>query len=335
MRTKVMLASLAVWMAVAHPAAADPRERAAKAHYQKGARLFTAKRYAQALVEYRAAYELSPRPPLLFNMARALHENGDKAEALAHYRRYLDAVPPKGPVADEAREFAAALERELGPAPTPTPTPPPPAPRPAPTPEPAPPAPVAVAPVAEPPAPRPPPSVESTPTVEAVAERPTRRAWRLGARAGLSVSTLNDSEWHGSARLGVAAGGFVGYAVSPWLAARLDLAFVQKGTNKDQSYFQVWHMDYLESAIVGEVSVWRVKLWLGPYLGLRVARDTPFNEELKARDFGAVAGAGIAYPLGPGNVTLDVSYEHGLLTAKSTASVYNRAFLITLGYSQR
>ena len=121
MRTMVMLASLAVWMAVATPAAADPRERAAKAHYQKGARLFAAKRYAQALVEYRAAYELSPRPPLLFNMARALHQNGDKAEALEHYRRYLDAVPAKGPVADEAREFAAALERELGPAPAPPP----------------------------------------------------------------------------------------------------------------------------------------------------------------------------------------------------------------------
>src|SRR5262249_40072419 len=113
MRTMTLLAvlaSLAVGTAAPRAAAAQTAkaERAAKAHYLKGAKLFNAKQYDQALAEYRAAYALSPKPALLFNIARALHEKGDRTEALAPQRRPPPGRPP-APAAGGAGEPPAAL----------------------------------------------------------------------------------------------------------------------------------------------------------------------------------------------------------------------------------
>ena len=56
---------------------------------------------------------------------------------------------------------------------------------------------------------------------------------------------------------------------------------------------------------------------------------------MKDADVGLVVGAGLAVPLGPGAATLDLRYEHGLSSLKIDADAYNRAFLITVGYSLR
>lgn len=329
MRRLAAVASLTLWMVASGPAVAQDAgaKRAAKAHYQKGAKYFNAKRYPQALAEYREAYRLVPVPELLFNMARALHEHGDKAEALDHYKRYL-AEAPAGPVADEAREFAATLERELAPpAPVAAPAPPPAAP----VPEAPPPA---ATPAAERPArAEPPPEAE----VEAPRAAPPRHSpFQLGLHAGVSLSNIAHDDWDAPMRIGIAAGGFASYALGPSFALGLEASYVQKGSGKDtRSYYVVWHTDYIEGALLLQVSTWRVHALIGPFVGGRVTGDTPFNDNLTPVDFGLVAGAGLAIPLGPGAATLDLRYEHGLKSVNDSASIYNRTFLVMLGYALR
>jgi hypothetical protein len=82
-------------------------------------------------------------------------------------------------------------------------------------------------------------------------------------------------------------------------------------------------------------SFWRANVVLGPYAGFRVSQNTPFDGELKRVELGVAVGAGVVLPLGPGSVTLDLRYEQGLTSVKSTAAIHNRAFMILLGYALR
>lgn len=60
----------------------------ARSHAENGGRYFQLGRYADAAREFQAAYELSLRPELLFNLARALENAGRDGEALAAYERF-------------------------------------------------------------------------------------------------------------------------------------------------------------------------------------------------------------------------------------------------------
>ena len=136
------LALLLVLAAV--PALAQPTPEAldkARAHFKQGRAYQDAGAYAQAVDEFKAAYALDPRPELLFNIAQVERLAGKKAEAVEHYRQYLEAEP-NGKGADEARRHVVDLTKALeaeSPAPDPAPAPAPvPAAAPAPVPVPAP-----------------------------------------------------------------------------------------------------------------------------------------------------------------------------------------------------
>jgi outer membrane protein with beta-barrel domain len=264
----------------------------------------------------------------LFNIARALHANGDRQEALEHYRRYL-AEAPTSSVADEAREFAAGLEKELAPAPAPVePAAPPPV-----EPAAAPRSPEAEA-EPEPAAPQPEPLTPPAETAPVTRPHEVSRL-RGGGFAGMSIAILAYDEWHGGARVGLSAGGFVSYAPLPAFALRLEAAYVQKGTGDDRDYSSPWHTDYLQAALLAEGQVWRAHAGLGPYAGLRVAVETPFGDDIKSRDLGLLAGAGLSFPLGPGDLTFDLRYAHGLSSVKTGVDAKNRMFVIALGYATR
>ena len=97
------------WTKSAH--AQNPQARAAK-HYQRGAEHFKAERFAEAVTEYRAAYELAPNPLLLFNIGLALRANGEHEEALAALNEFLEETPT-GDISAEAREYVRELQAEL------------------------------------------------------------------------------------------------------------------------------------------------------------------------------------------------------------------------------
>ncbi|HKA87449.1 MAG TPA: outer membrane beta-barrel protein [Haliangiales bacterium] len=328
-----VLASLAVGTAAPRAAAAQTAkaERAAKAHYLKGAKLFNAKQYDQALAEYRAAYALSPKPALLFNIARALHEKGDRTEALAHYRRYL-AEAPTGPVAAEAREYAAALERELAPPHVSAETPATPPAEKAPA-EPPPAAPPPVTPLAAPAN----PEAASAEVVTKAETTPEPSPFRAGLFAGLSAATISWADWNGGFRFGPAVGVFGSYAPAPWFALRMEVLYAQKGSGSDTvNYMASWRMDYLDAVLLGQAWYWHANFVLGAYAGKHIGGDTPFDEAfLKGGDFGLVVGAGLALPVGGGAATVDLRYEHGLSSLKNDADAFSRVVLFTVGYSMR
>ena len=87
---------------------ASPKDEAA-ARYRQGKAYFEQGLYARAAGEYKAAYELLPKPALLFNIGRALHLAKDHAAAKTYYEKYIEA-DPGGEGVDEAREFIAEIE---------------------------------------------------------------------------------------------------------------------------------------------------------------------------------------------------------------------------------
>lgn len=93
-------------------------EDSAKERYNQGESHKAAGEYDAASAEYRAAFELCPRPFLLFNAGQMLWLGGDKRAALDVYQQYL-ALEPEGSAAAIAREqfFVAAEEERVDGAP--------------------------------------------------------------------------------------------------------------------------------------------------------------------------------------------------------------------------
>ena len=105
--------ALAVLVLLAGVAAADPTAKdQAKAHFKQGKAFQDVGAFAKAAVEYKTAYDLDPRPEMLFNIAQAYRLAGDKQSAVDYFQKYL-AAQPSGPGANEARIHIAELTKQL------------------------------------------------------------------------------------------------------------------------------------------------------------------------------------------------------------------------------
>ena len=81
---------------LAAPASANEMsftEEMARLHYKAGVRYFDVSNFSEALVEFKKAHALEPKPALLYNMARCHESMGQAEEALRLYRRYLEEMP--------------------------------------------------------------------------------------------------------------------------------------------------------------------------------------------------------------------------------------------------
>ena len=85
LRVAVALKPVREAEAVVTPAAME----LARAQYKRGEACYAAHDYACAVAGYRAAYEQSRRPELLFNIAQAERHLGNMKEALAAYEGFL------------------------------------------------------------------------------------------------------------------------------------------------------------------------------------------------------------------------------------------------------
>lgn len=80
---------IAAWMfSTAAGAQVDPRAMARK-HFDRGIYLAHAGRYAEAIVEFDEAYQLSPHFAVLFNLGQAYAASGQPSQASRALRRYL------------------------------------------------------------------------------------------------------------------------------------------------------------------------------------------------------------------------------------------------------
>jgi hypothetical protein len=64
-------------------------QKEAERHFQSGVQLFKEAKYAEALAEFERAYEISPQPLVLYNIAGCHRELSQYSEAVAYYRRFL------------------------------------------------------------------------------------------------------------------------------------------------------------------------------------------------------------------------------------------------------
>lgn len=106
-----MTRALVILLACATPVLAQPMDQA-RQHFKAGKALQDAGKFAEAADEYQAAYDLDPRPAMLFNIAQAHRLAGHKQLAVDFYKRYLQAQPD-GAGAREARQWQAELSRQL------------------------------------------------------------------------------------------------------------------------------------------------------------------------------------------------------------------------------
>lgn len=117
--------SLAVLTSLPSSAVAQDADERARTHFESGRLHFDEGNYEAALSEFSAAYDLSHRDQLLFNLYLVQERLGHLEEAAAHLERYLatDVVPD-----DERETLTRRLEHLRGrladedtPPPTPTP----------------------------------------------------------------------------------------------------------------------------------------------------------------------------------------------------------------------
>lgn len=94
------------------PAAPPDPAAAARAAYQKGADLYKAGRYREAIAAFEAADRLKPSPALQFNIGQAWEKLGDHEAALAAFARYLR-LAPAAPNREAVRKSVGALEARL------------------------------------------------------------------------------------------------------------------------------------------------------------------------------------------------------------------------------
>jgi tetratricopeptide (TPR) repeat protein len=118
-RTLSVLCLFASWL-VFTPLAVQAQEgttaedRQARAEFQAGRESFDAGRWEEALTHFEKAYELSPRPMLLYNIAKAQDNLGKLREARATYKRFLAAVPDatnRGAVERRVAELDIEVQR--------------------------------------------------------------------------------------------------------------------------------------------------------------------------------------------------------------------------------
>ena len=89
----------------------------ARAQYKRAESCYAAGDYACATAGYRAAYDYSHRPELLFNLAQAHRRGGNLKEALESYQSFLREKPDPNPkVKAQAEQYVAFCQLVLQPA---------------------------------------------------------------------------------------------------------------------------------------------------------------------------------------------------------------------------
>ncbi|HTA19325.1 MAG TPA: tetratricopeptide repeat protein [Polyangia bacterium] len=90
--------------------AADDATAQARSHYEMGLKLFDARENEQALIEFRAADDLKPRPAALFMMAQCEYLLGRLKDARAHYARYAS-ENPDGEFVELAKDRIQSIDK--------------------------------------------------------------------------------------------------------------------------------------------------------------------------------------------------------------------------------
>lgn len=113
MRRLLILAafvSLASSVSIAH--ADEASDALARNHFEAGRAYFERARYEDAAREFQEAWELSPRPSLLLNLARAYESGGHPDQAIEALTRWTEVAPSTDPMRAEVDARLGRLRAE-------------------------------------------------------------------------------------------------------------------------------------------------------------------------------------------------------------------------------
>jgi tetratricopeptide (TPR) repeat protein len=99
---------LSMFLTLTAQAEETPRG-AARSHSKTGEDFFKQGRFAEARVEFEAAFALSQEPDLLYNVAKSFEREGSIKEALGAYDRYLALKPDDSETAARVQRMRASL----------------------------------------------------------------------------------------------------------------------------------------------------------------------------------------------------------------------------------
>jgi tetratricopeptide (TPR) repeat protein len=108
--TMLLFVAMSLAGAVAHAAPTREQLRKAEEHYEKGQTHYDLGEFDDAIAEFKAAYELSRAPALLFNIAQAYRLAKNYEQAVFFYRSYLRA-DPDGEARASVEQWILELEK--------------------------------------------------------------------------------------------------------------------------------------------------------------------------------------------------------------------------------
>lgn len=110
-----LIAAILAMASGAAPARAqgeDPLARA-RTHYEAGRAFYELGKYQEALREFAAGYEASPRPQFLLNLGQCYRKLDDLANARDMYQRYLHDAPATDPERPQAQQILAEIDKQI------------------------------------------------------------------------------------------------------------------------------------------------------------------------------------------------------------------------------
>jgi hypothetical protein len=100
----------------------------ARTHFEAGRALYQLGNYNEAVREFKAGYELVPRPQFLLNLGQCYRKLNDLEKAREMYQRYLRDAPVTDMERPQAQQILAEIERQIAASKPPASPPPQPAP---------------------------------------------------------------------------------------------------------------------------------------------------------------------------------------------------------------
>lgn len=178
---------------------------------------------------------------------------------------------------------------------------------------------------------------------------PEERAWGIGARAGISLATLDGGGEDPDRRKGLAAGFIALLRVHPAVAVQAEASYAQKGAEftppdglglSDVSI----ELDYLELPVLLRLAApgggFRPYGLAGIGAGILIkskatAGDVEGDTDgIKKMDFAGVLGGGLEIPAGDGALGVEARYWFGMTDIEDTAmaTIKNRVLTIAGSY---
>jgi len=179
-----------------------------------------------------------------------------------------------------------------------------------------------------------------------------------GIKAGLAMSSFtgDDKEYEGvepGTRMGLAAGGFLTFALGPNFALQPEALYVMKGAKYEEGGDELTiKLNYIDIPVLLKyrftaAGSTRPCLFAGPVASIKasakaksdfggVEEEEDMSDEVKSLDFGIALGGGLDFAMASSTVTFDVRYTLGLTDwvddlGDEDVVVKNSGWLVTLG----